>query len=56
VVLFGSDYWSGLITWLRDTVARQGKIDNKDMTLFQLTDDPDEVVRIILDARTKALK
>jgi hypothetical protein len=37
-------------------VAREGKIDNKDMLLFTLTDDPREVVRIILDARKKAAK
>ncbi len=54
VVLFGRAYWRGLIGWLEDTVAREGKIDNKDMALFQVTDDPDEVVRIILKARAAA--
>jgi uncharacterized protein (TIGR00730 family) len=51
VVLFGTAYWQGMINWLRDTVAQEGKIDNKDMLLFQVTDDPAEVLRIILDAR-----
>jgi uncharacterized protein (TIGR00730 family) len=54
VVLFGSSYWSGMVNWLRDTVAHEGKIDNKDMLLFQITDDPKEVVRIILDERKNA--
>jgi predicted Rossmann-fold nucleotide-binding protein len=45
-----------MVGWLQDTVAREGKIDNKDMLLFQVTDDPREVVRIIIDARTKASK
>jgi predicted Rossmann-fold nucleotide-binding protein len=56
VVLFGTQYWGGLSTWLKDTVAQEGKIDNKDMLLFRVTDDPAEVVEIILDARKKALK
>jgi len=51
VVLFGSEYWSGLVDWLRETVADEGKIDHKDLFLFQITDDPQEVVRIILEAR-----
>jgi hypothetical protein len=54
VVLFGTAYWSGLIEWLKDTVAREGKIDNKDLLLFQITDDPREVVRVISQARKKA--
>ncbi len=56
VVLFGSAYWSGLLEWLKGTVAKEGKIDNKDMLLFQVTDDPQEAVRIILDARESATK
>ena len=56
VVLFGSAYWGGLVQWLEETVTREGKIDNKDMLLFQVTDEPGEVVRIILDARKKAQK
>ena len=54
VVLFGSAYWSGLLDWLKQTVAREGKIDNKDLLLFQITDDPQEVVRVISQARKKA--
>ncbi len=54
VVLFGSDYWNGLLHWLQETVAKEGKIDNKDMMLFQVTDDPLEVVRIITESRDRA--
>jgi uncharacterized protein (TIGR00730 family) len=56
VVLFGSQYWGGLLKWLQDTVAREGKIDNKDIGLFQVTDDPLEVVRVITEARARAAK
>jgi len=47
VVLFGRDYWSGLIDWLRDTMAREGKISQRDLDLLRITDDPEEVVRCI---------
>ena len=54
VVLFGTAYWSGLLAWLKETVAREGKVDNKDLLLFQITDDPKEVARIIIQARKTA--
>ncbi|HEY6058846.1 MAG TPA: TIGR00730 family Rossman fold protein [Candidatus Limnocylindrales bacterium] len=47
VVLVGSDYWSGLVGWMRDVQLRAGSISQVDLELFQVTDDPDEVVRII---------
>ena len=47
VVLFGSDYWGGLIDWLRGTVLAEGKIAERDLDLLHVTDDIDEVVRII---------
>jgi uncharacterized protein (TIGR00730 family) len=53
VVLFGSAYWAGLISWLRSTMAAQGKIDQTDLALFQVTDDPREVVRIIAAAKAR---
>jgi len=50
IVLFGVDYWSGLLDWIKNTMLPGGKIAPADLDLIQLTDDPDEVVRIILDA------
>jgi uncharacterized protein (TIGR00730 family) len=51
VVLVGTKYWSGLVNWLRDTMAHQGKIDTGDLALLQVTDDPREVLRLIVEAR-----
>ena len=47
VVLVGSDYWAGLIDWIRGTLLAKGAIDAADLDLLQVTDDPDEVVRIV---------
>jgi uncharacterized protein (TIGR00730 family) len=51
VVLVGKSYWEGLVAWLRDTMAADGKIGAEDLALFHVTDDPAEVVRIIQRAK-----
>jgi uncharacterized protein (TIGR00730 family) len=51
VVLFGTKYWEGLITWLRESVLAEGKVGKDDMLLLSVTDSPQEAVDIILRAR-----
>jgi uncharacterized protein (TIGR00730 family) len=50
VILFGSDYWNGLLDWLRGTVMEGGKISEPDLDLMVLTDSPEEVRDLVLDA------
>jgi uncharacterized protein (TIGR00730 family) len=50
IVLVGSSYWSGLLSWLREVAAGEGKISPGDLDLLSVADDPDEVVRIIRTA------
>jgi len=50
IVLVDSAYWSGLLSWIRETVAGQGKVSPSDLDLLVVADDPDEVVRIIRTA------
>lgn len=47
IVLFGKDYWDGLIKWMKETLIPAGTIDKGDMELFTIADDPEEIVRII---------
>jgi len=49
VVLFGSDYWRGLVEWLKNTVAAAKNISPEEFELFQLSDSPREVRDIMLD-------
>lgn len=49
VVLVGKDYWSGFITWLKNTVLAENKISSNDLTLFTITDNPEGVVKNIVD-------
>jgi uncharacterized protein (TIGR00730 family) len=52
VVLFDSEYWSGLVDWLHRTMEREGKISGGDLNLMFITDDPAEVVRILRESLT----
>lgn len=47
VILMGSEYWRGLLDWMRDTVFTKGNILKEDMDLLRIIDDPEEVVSYI---------
>lgn len=47
VILVGSDYWNGLIQWMRDVLLARQYISPEDLDIFMIIDDPMEVVRII---------
>lgn len=47
VILVGSDYWSGILDWARDTLLARHYISAEDLELSTLLDDPDEVVHTI---------
>ncbi len=49
VVLLGSDYWGELIQWIRDASLRERMISPEDVELLQLTDDPEEAVKLVVD-------
>jgi hypothetical protein len=53
VILFGHDYWAGLVDWLTRTVAEENKINRSDLLLFRVTDDPAEAVRLVIEARAE---
>ena len=47
IVLFGSDYWSGLESWLRTRVLAEHKVDPDDLALFHVCDDPEDAVAYV---------
>jgi len=47
VVLFGSEYWKGMLDWLRGTVLKNGSISKEELNIFTVVDNPKEVVRVI---------
>ncbi|MFA9459222.1 TIGR00730 family Rossman fold protein [Thiohalorhabdus methylotrophus] len=48
-ILVGSPFWEGLIDWFRESLLGFGTISPEDLDLFQVRDDPDDVVREILE-------
>ena len=47
VVLVGKEYWSGLISWLEETLLNAGNIDRDDLLIIDVKDDPEEIVSFI---------
>lgn len=47
VILVGSQYWEGLLNWIKEPVLKEGKISPGDLDILQLIDDPEEIVRTI---------
>ncbi len=54
VVLFGHAYWDGLVDWLRDVVAVDGKISPTDLDLILVTDSIEEAVAYVIDGAEAA--
>ncbi|MBL7070195.1 MAG: TIGR00730 family Rossman fold protein [Candidatus Omnitrophica bacterium] len=47
VVLFGKEYWQGMLDWLYKKVKKVGNISPQDLRIFTLVDTPKEAVTII---------
>lgn len=47
VILVGSDYWSGLIDWIKEQLLDQKRISPADIDILQVMDDPDEIVNAV---------
>jgi uncharacterized protein (TIGR00730 family) len=47
VILIGTEFWGGLVEWIKQTLVSNGTISPKDLDLFHVTDDLDEAVNII---------
>jgi len=47
VVLMGSDFWAGLVDWLKTTLIKQKTVSLSDLDLFSVVDTPEEAVSLI---------
>ena len=47
VILFGTAYWAGLIDWITEQLLADRMISKRDLKLFTVTDDVEEVVETI---------
>ena len=51
LVLFGSEFWGGLMEWMKTTLVEYGTISSEELKLITITDDPQEVVSIMIAHR-----
>jgi len=47
VILFGTEYWGGLIEWIKSRLLEGKFISPRDLDIIKLTDDPEEVLNIV---------
>ncbi len=47
VILVGSDFWKGLVDWIKESLLATNKIEKDDLLYFQVMDDPEDVVSYI---------
>src|SRR5208282_1754791 len=50
VILFGTDYWTGLVEWMRTRLA-PGFIDLEDIDIFRIVDRPEDAVAIVKEGQ-----
>jgi len=52
VILMGSDYWKGLVDWMKETMlSEHNYIAPEDMGVFTVVDEPEAATKIIVDFR-----
>ena len=54
VILVGSEYWRGLLDWLRNPVMEEGKIVPDDLSMLKTAQSPEEVIQLIKDGSVAA--
>ncbi len=47
LILVGTDYWSGLVDWIKNRLLAEGKISKEDLDFFHLVDDAKSVLNIV---------
>jgi uncharacterized protein (TIGR00730 family) len=52
VVLYGKDYWGGLLGWIREKPLYEEKVSPEDLDLLTITNDVEEACQAIVRSRT----
>ncbi|HVT04084.1 MAG TPA: TIGR00730 family Rossman fold protein [Thermoanaerobaculia bacterium] len=53
VILFGSEYWAGMVTWIRERLLIENMIRAEDVDSIHVVDEPAQVTAIVLEAFRK---
>jgi uncharacterized protein (TIGR00730 family) len=49
IILVGSDFWKGFLDWANDSLIGEGMVDERDLKLMRVIDDPDAIIEAIFD-------
>jgi uncharacterized protein (TIGR00730 family) len=47
IILVGSEFWGGLLDWIKDTLLKAGNVEQDDLLIINVMDDPAEIVSFI---------
>ena len=47
LILVGSDYWAGLIDWVKTKLLSEKRISPEDIEILQVMDEPEEIVKAV---------
>jgi uncharacterized protein (TIGR00730 family) len=47
VILVGSDYWQGLMDWIKNELLANGKISSADLDIIQIIDEPEQILKAV---------
>lgn len=47
LILVGSEYWNGLIDWIKSNLLAAQRISAEDLEILQVMDDPEEIVKTV---------
>ncbi len=56
VVMMGTEYWGGILAWMRNTMVRHGTISKSDLKLFHVTDDPVQAAEFIIRSHRDSIR
>ncbi len=47
VILVGSEYWSGLVDWIKARMLAENRVSPEDLDILQVMDEPEEIVKYV---------
>lgn len=53
IVLYGSEFWDGLVKWIKEMMLPAGYISPRDLELFCIVDSPEDAVNAIIKQLAK---
>ena len=55
IILFGHSYWDGLYEWLKERMVGEGFLEEDELGLLTITNDPEEVVQQVIRHRRQVV-